>query len=176
MNLSQQDIQALESRVPNIPENAALLAALDQMAAQASVDRQIYTYTNILAAAAGANALASGVASAPVNTAIQADAAFLWTATTYYATTANAAVTVSSTVSPNVTVLMVDTGSGRQLMDAAVPLTSIAGDGKFPYLLPLPRLIAPNSNLQCTYTNFDAAAGYNLFVSFHGFKIYKLQS
>ena len=174
MNITQQDIQDLIARTPDTPGNQTILAALDQLSSQASVDRQLYSYSNVLAVAGAANAIASGTVSAPVNTPILADASFLWTATTYLANTANAAQTFGTFVYPNVSVLIVDTGSGRQFMDLPVPIPELAGNGQYPYMLALPRLIAPNSVIQCTYTNFDAAAGYNIYMAFHGFKIYKL--
>lgn len=175
MDINTQEIDSLLALATQ-QDDAGLIAMLQDLRGHACVERVLWSYTNILTAAAGANALAAAAVSAPVGTQIDASAMFLWISTCYFATTANAAQGANTRVVPLVTVLIVDQGSGRQLMDNPVPVDSIAGNGQFPYVLPEPRLIAANSTIQFTYTNFDAAAGYNIRMTLNGYKIYKLEA
>lgn len=81
--------------------------------------------------------------------------------------------TVFSQVLPIVKVTIVDTGSGRQLMNQAVPVSNIFGSGKLPYILPTPKLFVKNSRINVTVENFSSATDYaNLFLSFEGKKIF----
>lgn len=171
MQVSQSDIQYLLSVVPNTAANADIISELQNMLSASRVEKVLYTYSNILTAAGAANALAAGAISNPVSTNIQADAMFIWTATTYWANKANAENAAQLT--PNVRVLITDLGSGRQLSDQPEFISSLAGDGRLPYVLPEPRIIAANGALQCVYTNVDVAAGYNLFIFFKGYKLYR---
>lgn len=81
--------------------------------------------------------------------------------------------TVTTQIVPIVKVVIVDTGSGRQLMNQAVPVSSIFGSGKLPYILPTPKLFVKNSRINVTVENFSSATNYaNLFLSFEGKKIF----
>jgi hypothetical protein len=74
---------------------------------------------------------------------------------------------------PIVRVTIVDTGSGRQLMNQAVPVSSIFGSGKLPYILPTPKLFVKNSRINVTVENFSTGTNYrNLYLSFEGKKIF----
>ena len=101
---------------------------------------------------------------------IQADSDFLWTSGTFFADIAAAAQTDSTRVIPLISLLITDTGSGRQLMNTAVPIVSLFGNGQLPFVLPRQRLFRPNSNVTITANNFDAAITYNLRLSFIGEK------
>lgn len=75
---------------------------------------------------------------------------------------------------PLVSILLTDSGSGRQLMNAAVLLPNIAGDGAWPHRLLMPRFFQRNSNIQVTLTSVDATNTYsNIFLNFEGFVIYQ---
>lgn len=104
---------------------------------------------------------------------IEADSNFLLQKLAYYATIADAAFTDSTRPVPNVTVQLVDSGSGRQLMQNPVPIPSFFGTGELPFILPNPRLFLANSTLQIAYANFDAAAAYNIRLAFIGYKVYE---
>lgn len=178
MNFGQRELEQLLQMLPNVQANDSAIMTLQDWIAQSKVERQLYSYNNNLVAAAGgaANGLAAGAVSAAVLTNVDASAMFLWTSTSYQANTLNAAQTGATRVYPNASVMIVDQGSGRQMMDVSTPITSIAGDGQFPYILPEPRLIGANSTLSVVYTNYDAAAGYNLRLTFNGFKIFRLSA
>jgi hypothetical protein len=116
-------------------------------------------------------ALASGT-SAPSQINIDAGTDFYWVATTYQTDLAGAAQLESTIVIPLVTVVITDTGSQRQLMNAAVPLPCIAGPGERPYRLILPRLFRANSIITFNWTNYSAATEYdNLYLILHGFRL-----
>lgn len=173
MEMSPQDIGQLLQATPDTPDNQDVIAKLHDLLTAAQVVKFPFTFSAPFQAAAGANSLAAG-AQGLFNVQIDAAAPFMIVSQTYDANTANAARTMSSFVVPNIRVLLTDTGSNRQLMDVAVAVEAIFGTGQFPYVLPVPKLMMANSQLQVTATNHDAAAGYNLSLYFHGYKIYKL--
>jgi hypothetical protein len=101
---------------------------------------------------------------------IQADADFLLSKLAYSANIANAAYEDATRPIPNVSVLIQDTGSGRNLMNLAVPLASIFGTGQLPFILPRQRIFLANATVNVTLNNFDAATAYNCRLSFIGEK------
>lgn len=77
------------------------------------------------------------------------------------------------------TVVITDTGSGRQLVDGAVPLGNIFGSARFPFIMPTPRLFAARSTIEITLANISGAAAIAFEatrLSFIGFKAYPLGS
>ena len=75
---------------------------------------------------------------------------------------------------PNVTVLITDTGSGRQIMDSAVPLYSLFGTAENPFILPTPKVFSARSNISVTVANVEAAAAtYTLRLAFIGTKVFR---
>lgn len=105
---------------------------------------------------------------------IQADSDFKWIKSTHESNIANAIQTDSSRVIPLVTVNITDTGSGRQLMSAPVPIENIYGTGPLPFLLPVPRIFRARSTIAVTVSNFTAATTYNIRLSFIGTKLFKM--
>lgn len=118
-------------------------------------------------------ALANG-ATATNNIQVQADSDFKWLKATAAADIAGAPQTESSIVIPLVTILITDTGSGRQLMSAPVPIADIFGIGQLPFILPLPRIFRARSSISVTVANYSAATTYNLRLSFIGTKIFQM--
>lgn len=116
-------------------------------------------------------ALASA-ASATKQIVIQLASDFIWQKGCFFADIAAATQTDSSRVLPSVTVLMTDSSSGTQLMDNPVPVTALFGTGQIPFVLPNPRKFVGGSTINVTVTNFDAAATYNLRLSFIGLKMF----
>lgn len=135
--------------------------------ANVSQNRILKFYTYQVTALALA---AAGVATPSFQ--IESNSDFYLHKMTYIADIALAAVTDSTRVIPLVTILINDSGTGENLMSAAVPLSSIMGTGSLPFILPYPRKIAATSTIQLTLTNFSAATTYNLRLSFIGVKDY----
>lgn len=107
------------------------------------------------------------------NTSIQIDAGtdFYWIATTIQADVAGGALEESTDIIPLVTLLINDTGTSRNLMNAPVPIGSLAGDGKRPYRIVRPRLFRANSIINLTFFNYSAGTTYaNLYLTLHGYR------
>ena len=103
---------------------------------------------------------------------IEADSDFILQKLTYQADLAGVAQTDAGRIVPNVTVQLIDTGSGRQLMQNPIPISSIFGTGRVPFILPNPRLFMRNSTLQVAFTSFEAAVTPTIRLAFIGYKIY----
>src|SRR4029077_13929858 len=67
-----------------------------------------------------------------------------------------------------------DSGSGRSLFSAPVPVNMVAGTGQFPFILPVPRICKALSNIQVSLTMFDTTTYDSTFVAFIGRKIFAL--
>lgn len=121
-------------------------------------------------------------ASASVTDAIQieADSSFILQKLTYFATPevfpAQAASALglveSQRLIPPVSVIITDTGSGRQLMQNPIPIPSLFGSGALPFILPNPRLFMRNSTIQVTFTNLDNVNAWTVRLAFIGYKVY----
>lgn len=104
---------------------------------------------------------------------IQSDSDFEWVHASYQFDNAATQTTYNGRFLPNMTILITDSGSGRQLMNAAVPIMSIFGRPEQPYQLPVSKVFKANSTINFTAVNFDAAiATGNLRLSLIGYKIF----
>jgi hypothetical protein len=125
-----------------------------------------YTYV------AGVQNLAAA-SSDSFNLQIEADAYFVITKISYMSDVAGAAQTDSTRVIPLVSVLITDTGSGRNLMSQAVDVSAIAGHEGLPFVTPTARWILPNSAVNFVFTNYSAATTYaNVTLYLHGKKLW----
>jgi len=106
---------------------------------------------------------------------IEADSDFILQKFTYQADIAAAAYLESTRPIPLITVQLIDSGSGRQLMNNPIPVESFMGSGELPFILPNPRKFLRNSTIQIAFNNFDAAITYNIRLAFIGYKIYGTQ-
>lgn len=81
----------------------------------------------------------------------------------YHVDAALAQLTQATAIIPNITILLTDGGTSRQLMNAAVPLASVASaESTFPAReLPWPKMFQRNSTITASLTNFDVAATTN---------------
>jgi hypothetical protein len=107
------------------------------------------------------------------NFTVQQEADFLLTKLTLVADIAAAAFTEANRPVPLVTMMINDTGSGRNLMSSAVPLPNLFGAGGLPFILPRQRLFVASSVVNITLTNYDAATDYNIRLSFIGEKAFR---
>jgi len=103
---------------------------------------------------------------------IEADSDFILQKFAYQADIAAAAYVLNTTPIPLITIQLIDSGSGRQLMQNPIPVSSFMGNGQLPFILPNPRKFLRNSTIQVAFTNFDAAVTYNIRLAFIGYKIY----
>lgn len=127
--------------------------------------KDYYVYgVNFLAVAAGATQTQT--------LAIQADSDFEVLKLTF-ASNLNAAVqTANSETIPQASILIVDTGSGRQLMNQAIDLTTMFGNARNPFIIPTPKRFRANSAITFALTNYSTAEVYNIRLSLHGNKIF----
>lgn len=131
--------------------------------------RDFYSYTQRAAALAAA-------ATTGLVFQIEADSYFYLNALSYTADIAAGPLTDSTNVVPLVTVVLFDSGSGRQLMANPVPINSIFGYNGAPFRLPKPRRFAATSQITATLVNYSAATTYNLSLTLSGFKVYVTQA
>jgi hypothetical protein len=106
---------------------------------------------------------------------IEADSYFYLNAISYQADVALGLVTDSTNVVPLVTIVIFDSGSGRQLMANPVPLNCVAGYNGSPFRLPKPRRFASTSQITVTLVNYSTNA-YNISLCLSGFKVYVTQA
>lgn len=117
-------------------------------------------------------AAAGGVGNGNIQ--IQADSDFKWVKSCYHVDIALAAQQEATRQIPLCTVNITDSASGRALMNAPVPVPSLFGHEGQPFILPIARIFKANSNIAIAVANFDAAAIYNLRLSFIGTKIFRM--
>lgn len=126
--------------------------------------KDYFTYQTSVGALAASKTLSSQIA-------IEANSDFVWEKTSYFADLAGAVQTESSRVIPLVNVAITDSGSGRNLQNSAVPISSIAGHEGLPMVLPIGRIFEANATVSFAFTNFSAATTYtNVFLSLIGYK------
>lgn len=117
--------------------------------------------------------MAPGVQSTQ-NIQIQADSDFEWIEATCFGNLHGGAAPFLDSILMPITVQIQDGGSGRQLFSAPAPITSIAGNGKQPFILPESRVFKSRTNIQLTGVNIDAANTYdNVYLNLIGRKIFQ---
>lgn len=119
----------------------------------------------------GGNAVVAGTA-AQGAIQIQADSDFELTKFTMFADIGLANETESSRVLPLVTIQITDTGTGRALFSSPVPIPAIMGDGRIPFILPVPKIFSANASVAVQVANFSGATDYNLRLCLIGAKIF----
>ena len=113
-------------------------------------------------------------ASNQVNLQIQSDSDFEWIESTCYGNMSGATAPFLETALLPINISMVDSGSSRQLFSGPIPLTSFAGTGKQPFILPVTRLFKSYSNIQIVATSFDGTNTYNnVSLNLIGRKLFK---
>lgn len=103
---------------------------------------------------------------------IQSDSDFELTKFTMFADIALAAETEATRVLPLVTIQITDTGTGRALFSSPMPVPAVFGDGRIPFILPVPKIFSANASVAIQVANFAAATDYNLRVLLVGAKIF----
>lgn len=99
---------------------------------------------------------------------------FYWFYSAYDAENAAAVTNITSAtrIYPRASILITPTDTSSQFMQAAVPITSLFGNGENPFVMPVPRKIPARSVLTFQFTNRDTALAYNVFLSLIGKKQY----
>lgn len=115
---------------------------------------------------------AGGVATGQIT--FDASSDFTWYYGCYRAENAAAStnITVNTRIYPLATVLITPTDTSAQFMQAAIPITSMFGNGENPFVMPAPRIIPARSVLTFQVTSQDTALAYNIFLQLIGKKTY----
>jgi hypothetical protein len=173
--VSDQQFQAmanalslLQAKVANMGRDSAF-APSSQDPYVVPGPRDFYSYTQ------RATSLAAGT-STSLTYQIEADSYFYLNAFSYQADLALAAITESANIIPLITVVIFDSGSGRQLMANPVPFNCIGGYRGEPFRLAKPRRFAPTAQITATLANYSTATTYNISFCLSGFKVYAQQA
>ena len=76
---------------------------------------------------------------------------------------------------PNASLVLTDSGSGRQLMNGAIPLTALSGYDGSPFILPIPKIMNPSATMVGVVSNFDAAVATGQYIiTLIGRKLYNV--
>lgn len=163
----QMRIQAPGSRVrPTVDAGEVDAPGQSALSWEAQTIEDFFAYTSTIASIAPA-AVAADIVE------IEANSYFKLTKLCCFAAIADAAQTDSTRVIPLVTLQITDTGAGRRLFDAAIPIGNLMGYGALPFILPVPRIFKPRATIQLDYTSFVAAGTtYSLRVALFGSKLY----
>lgn len=70
------------------------------------------------------------------------------------------------------TILVTDTGAGRNLSNIAVPLSNLAAPNQYGQRLVQPNFFAAASTISITLTSLASATDYNVRLTFAGVKVY----
>jgi hypothetical protein len=158
---------------PNTQGNQQLIARMQDLLAAPVVRQVPYTYSAVWWTTGAANNLAAGAVDSPQNIVIRAEADFLVLAKSFDANTANAARNPNNFVIPNVRILETNLSTGFQYMDQRLPVPAMFGGPNEPQVsLPVPLLWQAKTTIQILASNYDAAAGYNLFLLYSGVQLY----
>lgn len=104
------------------------------------------------------------------NIVMQADSDF---AITFISAGVQEALNNALTYNDNIAWQITDTSNGKQFFNTDTVIGLTSGAGGFPFVLPAPRVIAPNTTLSVRATNRDAAISpVGLFFAFHGTRIF----
>lgn len=132
--------------------------------------KDFFTYTIPFVAALAPSGQTSG------NFTLDADSDFLWQKFAAYAQVASDGTTVSNEILPGVTIIITDTASGRNLMNNPVPLASLSGSGRLPFILPTPKVFQARGTVQVQLSNITDGVTYSqIYLAFEGTKLFLRQ-
>lgn len=108
------------------------------------------------------------------NQTVPQDSRFEWMRSTWYGNLHGGTPPFSDSIQLNVNIFVTDTGSGRQLMNAPIPIPMLSGLGKLPFINPTSRIFNATSTIQISGANFDATSQFdNIYFLMLGRKIYR---
>lgn len=113
-------------------------------------------------------------ASGQTNFQVQADSDFEWIMTTCYGNLNGAAEPISDASLLPINIQISDNSSGRNLFNFGIPASMFAGNGKQPFILPVPRLFKSRTNVNVLATSFGAGTFNNILLAFIGRKIWQM--
>lgn len=109
----------------------------------------------------------------PGTVTLDADSDFLWQKFNVFATTGNDGATQATQVVPALTITIKDTASGRDLMNAPIPLPALAGSGQLPFILPTAKIFQARGTISVNVANVSDNATYTgIYLVFIGTKLF----
>lgn len=112
-------------------------------------------------------------ATAPGSVNMDTDSDFFWQTFTAHVAVASAAQQRATEEIPEIDITIKDATTGRDIMNAAVPLRNIAGTGELPFILPVEKYFGARSQITCTFANVSAGATYSsVKITFAGIKAF----
>lgn len=170
VNQNQNQIP-LPGRLNHADVDKVIKAIINKLSPPHGMTFDYFAYSMIIDLDASATAQAQFL--------VQNDSAFAITTTCYVATNQSNAALVD--LQPfgsgldegitDATILLTDTGSGRQLSDARLALDTLFGTAQRPFVWPRPKLLPPASTFQASLQNLQAV-DMRLRLTFHGYKIF----
>ena len=103
---------------------------------------------------------------------IAGDSDFFWTKFCCFALVGGVATTRFADQLPALTLLIINTTTGRQYSSSAVPIPNMAGNAQFPFILPMITLWEKKSTIQLQILNVGNATYSAFFFSFLGIKAF----
>lgn len=120
------------------------------------------------------NLTVAASSSSSTSTQIQADSDFVWTKAAAVVTDSATGLVFTAMTTVPALLQLNDSGSGRNLQDAAVAVSAWFGTAQLPFELVPPKIFRRNSQLSATIQN--QSAGSLIFrLAFHGFKVFDFQ-
>jgi len=135
-------------------------------------DNNYYTSRNFFTYESDIIAPLAPAAAAQQSFNIAGDSDFFWTKFSAFALVGGVATARGADALPAVTILIVNTTTGRQYSSSALPLPNIAGTGELPFILPQITMWQQKSTIQVQLTNVGNVTYSNLYLSFHGIKAF----
>lgn len=117
----------------------------------------------------------AAAAAVPLQIQTDADSTFVWVMASVFGFVHGDTAPFTNNIQIPINVLITDGGSSRNLFSAAVPITSFAGDGRQPFILPQPRRFAPHSTINLSAVNNGADQYDQVQLSLIGYKVWKAQ-
>lgn len=99
---------------------------------------------------------------------------FLWSKATMFAVDDGdaAADGGNNTPAPDLTIIITDTGSGRNLSNIPIPVTSIFGTGQLPFILPTQKLFQARATVAVTVINNGVINYDDVYLNFIGTQLF----
>lgn len=111
--------------------------------------------------------------SAPGSVNIDTDSDFFWQKFTAHVAVGSAAQQRATEEIPEIDLTIKDATTGRDIMNAPVPLRNIAGTGEIPFILPVEKYFGARSQITCTFYNVSGGTTYSsVKITFSGIKAF----
>jgi hypothetical protein len=117
--------------------------------------------------------LAPGAAAIPLIVTTDNDADFFWTKGTVHALVGSDATAYDAELCPEIVLTIKDTTTGRDMMNAPVPASSLFGTARLPFILPVQKYFGARAQISMSIANVSDNVTYsNVYFTFHGVKAF----